>query len=293
MSSSFAARAVLLAASVLAVPLGAQRATPESVQSAPITDVRYEVTANRATLGARRLHVATTFGVASAAPVVLSLPAWTPGAYEISNFARQVSRFDAQQGRDSLRWDKADYDTWRVWPKGAGQVTVSFDVTADTLDNAMAWTRPDFALFNGTNVFLYPEGRSTDFASTVVVKTEPEFLIATGMTRGTEARTFRAANYHELVDMPFFVGQFDLDSATVSGKTVRFATYPRGTFPAAARATAWEQIKRSIPPEVLVFGEAPWDSYDVMWITDSTSGMSGLEHANSHVDVSIPAGIGS
>ena len=50
----------------------------------------------------------------------------------------------------------------------------------------------------------------------------------------------------------------------------------------------------SIPPEVLVFGEAPWDSYDVMWITDSVGGgMSGLEHANSHVDVSIPPGIGS
>src|SRR3954469_13507743 len=294
MSSSFAARAVLLASSVLAVPLGAQRATPESVQSAPITDVRYEVTADRAALGARKLHVTTTFGVAGAAPVILSLPAWTPGAYEIANFARDVSGFGAVQGRDSLRWDKADYDTWRVWPKGAGQVTVSFDVTADTLDNAMAWTRPDFALFNGTNVFLYPEGRSTDFASTVVVKTEPEFLIATGMTRAPEARTFRATNYHELVDMPFFVGQFDLDSAVVSGKTVRFATYPRGVFAGAMRTTAWDQIKRSIPPEVLVFGEVPWDSYTIMHITDSTfGGMSGLEHANSHVDVTAPRGNGS
>ena len=294
MSLVFAACAVLLVSSAVSLPLGAQRAATEGVQSAPITDVRYEVTANRAALGARRLHVVTTFGVASASPVVLSLPAWTPGAYEISNFARQVSRFGAQQGSDSLRWDKADYDTWRVWPKEAGQITVSFDVTADTLDNAMAWTRPDFALFNGTNVFLYPEGRSTDFASTVVVKTEPEFLISTGMTRGTAPRTFRAANYHELVDMPFFVGQFDVDSATVSGKTVRFSTYPRGSFAGAARATAWEQIKRSIPPEVLVFGETPWDSYDVMWITDTVGGgMSGLEHSNSHVDVSVPQGIGS
>ena len=43
-----------------------------------------------------------------------------------------------------------------------------------------------------------------------------------------------------------------------------------------------------------MFGEAPWDSYDIMWITDSVGGgMSGLEHANSHVDVSIPQGIGS
>jgi predicted metalloprotease with PDZ domain len=294
MSRSLAGRAALLASLWASLPAGAQRASTDAAASAPITGVHYEITANRATLGQRQLHVATTFDVAGTAPVLLSLPAWTPGAYEIVNFARTVSGFSAVQGADSLRWDKADYDTWRLTPKTAGRVTVSFDVTADTLDNGMSWTRPDFTLFNGTNVFLYPEGRSTDFASTVTVKTESDFLIATGMTHAAEPRTFRAANYHELVDMPFFVGMFDLDSATVSGKTVRFATYPRGVFAGAARATAWEQIKRAIPPEVLVFGEVPWDSYTVMHITDSTfGGMSGLEHTNSHVDVSAPQGIGS
>src|SRR5215207_6425291 len=185
MSRSFAGRAALLASLCVTLPVGAQR-TQEVAQSAPITGVRYEITADRAALGQHNLHVVTTFSVAGTAPVLLSLPAWTPGAYEIVNFARTVSDFGALQGVDTLRWDKADYDTWRLWPKRAGQVTVSFDVTADTLDNGMSWTRPDFALFNGTNLFLYPEGRSADFASTVAITTEPDFLIATGMTRAPE-----------------------------------------------------------------------------------------------------------
>jgi predicted metalloprotease with PDZ domain len=294
MLRSLAGSVAALASLCALHPALAQRVMTETPVSAPITGVRYEVTADRAGLTEHRLHVATTFGVAGPAPVVLSLPAWTPGAYEIVNFARTVSEFTAVQGTDSLRWDKTDYDTWRLWPKKAGEVTVSFDVTADTLDNGMSWTKPDFALFNGTNVFLYPEGRSTDFASTVTIRTEPDFLIATGMARASEARSFRAANYHELVDMPFFVGQFDLDSAVVSGKQVRLATYPRGVFGGAMRATAWDQIKRAIPPEVLVFGEVPWDSYTIMHITDSSfAGMSGLEHANSHVDVTTPRGNGS
>src|SRR5215204_7425022 len=225
MFRSLAGRAALLASLCAILPAGAQRASTDAVASAPITGIRYEITADRAALGRRQLRVVTTFDVAGTAPVVLSLPAWTPGAYEIVNFARTVSDFGALQGDDTLRWDKADYDSWRLWPKRAGQVTVSFDVTADTLDNGMSWTKPDFAMFNGTNLFLYPEGRSTDFASTVAIRTEPDFLIATGMTRAPEARTYRAADYHELVDMPFFIGQFDLDSAVVSGKTVRFATY--------------------------------------------------------------------
>jgi predicted metalloprotease with PDZ domain len=286
--------APLLAAAVLAPPAAGQRSAADSMVSAPVTSLHYEVAADRAALAARRLRVTTNFDVAGEAPVVLSLPAWTPGAYEISNFARWVSGFSATQDGRPLTWDKLDYDTWRVRPARAGRVTVSFDYEADTLDNAMSWTRPDFALFNGTNLFLYPEGRSLEFPATLVVRTDPVFRVATSMTPAGAARTYRAANYHELVDMPVFVGRFDLDSSTISGKTVRFATYPAGSVSGAARATAWDQLKRVIPAEVMVFGEVPWASYTVMQIADSTyPGASGLEHADSHVDVVAPGFFGS
>jgi predicted metalloprotease with PDZ domain len=174
-----------------------------------------------------------------------------------------------------------------VHPTRAGRVDVSFTYEADTLDNAMAWTRPDFALFNGTNVFMYPEGRPMDFASTVSIRTEPEFLIATGLTSAGTKGSYRAANYHDLVDMPVFVGRFDLDSTFIAGKPVRLATYPAGSVSPQVRATTWEQLKRVIPIEVAVFSEAPWSNYTLMQIADSTSqgNYSGLEHASSHVDV--------
>ena len=171
----------LLVLALATTTADAQRTTPDSTVSAPITGIRYEVTADSAALAARQLGVSTSFDVASDAAVVLSLPAWTPGAYEISNFARNVSNFRPTQDGVALRWDKLDPDTWRVRPVKAGRVVVAFDFTADTLDNAMAWTRPDFALFNGTNVFLYPEGRGKDFPSTMLIKTEPGYRIATGM----------------------------------------------------------------------------------------------------------------
>jgi predicted metalloprotease with PDZ domain len=275
-------------------PLVAQRAAADSTLSAPVTDMRYEVTVDAAALATRRLRVATSFTVSGTSPVVLSLPAWTPGAYEISDFANRVIGFGATQGGAALRWDKLDYDSWRVRPTGAGRVTLSFEFVADTLDNAMAWTRPDFALFNGTNLFLYPEGRSKEFAATVAIRTEPEFRVATSMPSSGTARTYRASNYHDLVDMPVFVGRFDLDSATISGKTVRYATYPVGSVAGAARSQAWEQLKRIIPVEALVFGEVPWDSYSLLQIADSSyGGYSGLEHSSSHVDIVSPAFIGS
>jgi predicted metalloprotease with PDZ domain len=228
------------------------------------------------------------------APVVLSLPAWTPGAYEISNFARWVVGFEATGDGKPVTWDKLDFDTWRIRPAGAKSVRVAFRYAADTLDNAMAWARPDFLLFNGTNVFLYPEGQPLEFAATVTVHTEPDWNVTTGLAPTAQHRTYTASNYHDLVDMPFFVGHYDLDSARIANKWVRYATYPAGAVSASIRSTAWDQLKKVIPPEIAVFGEAPWENYTVMQIVDSTfGGASGLEHQSSHVDVLAPSYVGS
>ncbi len=284
----------VIALSLLAVPIVGAQGITDSTLSAPISNVHYDVSADRAALAMRRLHVTTTFDVSGNGAVVLSLPAWTPGAYEISNFARWVSGFGASQNGAALRWDKLDYDTWRVRPTGTGRVTVQFDYEADSLDNAMSWTKPDFALFNGTNLFLYPEGRSLDFPATMSVSTDPSFRVATSMTPAGEPRHYRAATYHELVDMPVAFGTFDLDSATISGHTVRLATYPSGSVSGERRAVAWQQLERVIPADALVFGEVPWNSYTLIQIADSTyPGASGLEHSASHVDVVSPLAIGS
>lgn len=292
--SALALIGTALLATTTARTLAAQGTAADSTVSAPVSNVHYEVSADRAALAMRRLHVTTTFDVAGSGAVVLSLPAWTPGAYEISNFSRWVSGFDASQNGTPLRWDKLDYDTWRVRPAGSGRVTVQFEYEADSLDNAMSWTKPDFALFNGTNLFLYPEGRSLDFPATVSVSTDPSFRVATSMTPAGELRHYRAATYHELVDMPVVFGAFDLDSATISGHTVRLATYPSGSVSGERRATVWQQLERVIPVEAIVFGEVPWNSYTLIQIADSTyPGASGLEHSASHVDVVSPLAIGS
>ena len=282
--------------SVVLMPAAAAQGRPSETRSTPsaeVRDIHYDVTFDGTTAVQRIMKVAMAFGVVGSGPVLLSLPEWTPGAYEISNFARSVIDFAATGDGKPLVWNKQDYDTWRIEPAGAKSITVSFVYAADTLDNAMAWTRRDFLLFNGTNVFLYPEGRPLEFPATVTVHTEAAWRAATGM-HSTGQDSYSASNYHDLVDMPFFVGRFDIDSAQVSGRWVRYVTYPQGSVSGVARLTAWDQLKRVIPPEVAVFGEAPWDNYTVMQIADTTyQGASGLEHQSSHVDVVTPAAIGS
>jgi predicted metalloprotease with PDZ domain len=275
---------LLLLALVAPAALGAQRGRA----AAPVADVVYEVAFDSARASRRSVGVTMTFTAHDDRPVVLSLPAWTPGSYELRYFARWVSDFAATDdaGR-ALAWEKADVDSWRVRPLGPGRVRVRFDYRADSLDNAMAWSRADFLMFNGTNLFLYPEGQPLDrYPATVRVATEPGWRVATGMAPGAAPNEFAERSYDDLVDMPFFVGRFAIDSVEVSGRWTRLATYPAGSVSGARREAALDWLRRLIPPQVAVFGEVPWRSYTVLQIVDpGFGGASGLEHQNSHVDV--------
>ncbi|HEX9165723.1 MAG TPA: PDZ domain-containing protein, partial [Gemmatimonadales bacterium] len=278
----------LIAALLAASPLVAQAPAPA------VRNIRYDLTFNAELARERLVRVGMTFDVTGTAPVRLSLPAWTPGAYEISNFARHVRAFRADQDGTALRWDKTDPDTWRLRPAGRGTVRVSFDYYADELDNAKAWARDDFLLVNGTNVFLYPEGMGFGFPATVRVHTEPAWRVATGMRRADSAHTFREANYHDLVDMPLFIGRFDLDSVTVEGKVTRVATWPEGAFRGTPRLQFLTELGKSIPAMARVFGETPWVDYTILAIFEPTyGGGSALEHQNSHVGIYNPQMIGT
>lgn len=265
-----------------------------TMRSAPISDVEYRVTYDETTAPFRQISVAMSFGAADAGPVILSLPAWTPGSYELDDYAQNVLNFDAHSGETSLRWDKVDWDTWRVFPERAGEVTVSFDYRADALDTGSAWTAPDFAFFNGTNLFLFPEGQGYGFSSRVTFRTEPDWQVATGMTPGSGPLEYVAADYHELVDMPTFIGRFDMDGAEIDGVQHRLATYPAGFVVEGRREDIWDQLRGMMPPMAAVFDETPFETYTTLMVfPEDFGGASALEHRNSHLGIYVRQLVGN
>lgn len=275
---------------------GRRGARPQPGTSAPVRDVRYEVTYDEAAARRRQLRVAMRFTVAGAGVVQLSLPSWTPGAYEVSDFAKHVVEFSATGDGKPLDWDKADYDTWRIVPAGAREVEVRFAYRGSELDNAKTYLLPDFAFFNGTNLFLYPEGRPLEFPSTVLVRTAPGWRVATGMPRAAGADAYQAATYHDLVDYPVFVGKIDWDSVQVNGTWSRVASYPQGALSGSARQEFHAQVAKAIPEQARVFGgELPWgrDYTTLLYFDEGYGGGSALEHQNSHLGIYQPAFIGN
>jgi predicted metalloprotease with PDZ domain len=252
--------------------------------SAPIADVRYEITADSAAVGRRHIGVVMTFRATTAAPVVLALPAWSPGHYTLLWFSRRVSRFAAESEGQPLDWRMLDYQTWEIRPRRAGALRVSFEYLADAVDRAVAWTAPDFAFFNGTNLFLYPVGRGFTWPATVSVRTEPGWRVTTGMTPTANANEFRETNYHDLVDMPFYVGRYALDSTRVADRWIRLAWYPASSMTDARRDRTFDWLRKFVPVEVAVFGEAPFRNYTIFQRSDTVVNGGGLEHQSSQVD---------
>lgn len=253
------------------------------VPSAPISDVRYDVTANP-DLGRRHtIGVTMRFHVSGPGPVVLALPAWSPGHYELLWFASHVLHFSAESGGHPLEWHKLDYQTWQIAIGGASEVTVSFTYRADWHDRAAAQADSDLAFFEGTNLFMYPVGQGFDWPATVVIHADPSYRIATGMTP-TGADTFSERNYHDLVDMPFVIGHIDFDSTLAGGTWLRLATYPAGAMPAATRQGALAALARLLPVESAVFHDTPFRVYTVLQLADGVVNGGGLEHQNSQLD---------
>jgi predicted metalloprotease with PDZ domain len=267
----------------MAAPLAAQA----------LADVRYDVVFNAETATRREIHVEMSFDSDGDSPVALSLPSWTPGSYELDDYAKNVRGFWARQDGREIRWDKVDFDTWRVYPTGGGPITVGFDYLADELDTGTSWSRSDFAFFNGTNLFLFPDGGDLSFEPIVTFHTESDWNVATGLT-ALSTSEYTARDYHELVDKPTFVGRFDLDSMQVGDRWYRLATYPEGMMAGASRSLLWDQIEAMMPPMEDVIDDVPWDDYTTLLVFDADfGGGSALEHADSHLGIYHPTFLGS
>jgi predicted metalloprotease with PDZ domain len=255
------------------------------VLAAQTEPVRYRVAVSP---GEDLIHVRAEFVVpAGRDTFVVSLPAWTPGNYTVQNYARYVHGFTAQtpEGR-SLPWDRLDKDSWRITLGGARSVVVEFATNADTLDLSMALVEKDVAFFNGTNLFLYPEGSDWRFQAEVTLQLPAGWRVATGLAPAGPDR-FRAADYHDLVDAPFLVGAIAVDSVVVDGKPVRLAIYPDSALTPAVRDTVMDAIRRIAETQNRIFGGSPYDDYTVLMLAPFVDlpWAGGLEHHNSQFDI--------
>jgi predicted metalloprotease with PDZ domain len=151
---------------------------------------------------------------------VFSLPTWIPGSYMIREFARNIVTIRAECDGAPVALEKLDKHRWRAAPvRPRVGLLVDYEVYAWDLSVRAAHLDQTHGFFNGSSVFLLPEGQED---RTCLVYLEPPadeachgWKVATtlptakGLSGAARLHSFglyRAANYDELIDHPVEMG---------------------------------------------------------------------------------------
>ncbi len=210
--------------------------------------------------------------------LTLTMPAWTPGAYEISDFARFVVNLKAFSDDRELEVSKKDKTTWRIKTEGSQSIRVSYEVFAHQLDVHSSYVDQFHAFINGTSVFFYVDGYKEQSIE-LQIKPPEGWKVSTGMEKLSEFR-YRSTNYDILVDCPIEIGTHRSLFFSVEGKEHEIVLCGTGN---ENEEKIKGDVKRIVEAFLKMFGHLPYKRYVFIYhlIDSSELPTGGLEHLNS------------
>ena len=218
----------------------------------------------------------------------VSLPVWIPGSYLVREFAKNLQKLKAFQGKKQLEAIQADKCSWQIDCDSNKPLTISYQVFAHDSSVRTAWLDDARGFFNSTSLCLRVEGQE-DARHTLELKAPPSkrhWQIATGATplkvnkQGFGSYSF--PSYDALVDCPFELGDFWSANFTVRGVKHRFVVAgATATFDGAKLIADTQKICET---EMAFWhgktAKPPFKSY-VFMLNAVDDGYGGLEHSNS------------
>jgi predicted metalloprotease with PDZ domain len=218
----------------------------------------------------------------------VSLPVWIPGSYLVREFAKNLQKLNAYQGKKQLDAIQADKCSWQIDCDSSKPLTITYQVFAHDNSVRTAWLDDSRGFFNGTSLCLRVEGQE-DTKHTLDLKpltAKRHWQVATGATplrvnkQGFGSYSF--AGYDELIDCPFELGTFWSGNFTVRGAKHHFVVAgATATFDGAKLLADTQKICET---EMQFWhgksAKPPFKNY-VFMLNAVDDGYGGLEHRNS------------
>lgn len=157
----------------------------------------------------------------------VKLPVWRSGRYEILNLSNAISEFSAKDSLGhTIKWEKMDKNTWKLFLNQPGDITIKYQVYANTLRYRVAHIDETHAYLDASGVFMFaPSKRNNPLAVSLNV---PEgWKSRSGMEKSAE-HTFVADDYDQLVDSPIESGIHEFLSFEVENKTYELVIWGKG-----------------------------------------------------------------
>ena len=209
--------------------------------------------------------------------VTLNLPRWTPGYYEMMDYAKHLCDFAAVDAAgEPVAWSKEGLNHWRVSVPGDGRLRASWRVLATQRSVASSFMTEDMAFIAPAGVFMHLDG---DLGHPVTVSfTLPEgwTKISSGLLPTEEGgKRFVAPDFDTLYDSPFLLGNHYTSTFQHAGRRYDFAlATPNGI----KEGTFEEDFLRIADAAAELMGDVPYENYCLI---NLGPGGGGLEHLNS------------
>ncbi len=209
--------------------------------------------------------------------LIVKMPKWMPGYYQIMNYADDVRSVSARSADGSvLKVEQMNPNTWYI-PAKSGYVSINYEIQTKRKFVAQSFVDEAHGYIAPCNTWLYIDGQ-LDLPATVSVKLPDAWKdIATGLepVAGTD-NGFMAENFDILFDCPILIGNLEeLPSFEIQGIKHRFIGYKVGDFDKAA---FMDKLKESVEAATKLMGDIPYRHYTFLAIGP---GMGGIEHLNN------------
>lgn len=150
-------------------------------------------------------NVSITFPNVGSKTLAVKLPLWRSGRYEILNLSKNINQFSAHDASgQALTWHKTDKNSWQLFLQQPGDVTINYQVYANTLKYRVAHIDETHAYLDASGVFMFAPALRQQPLTVSLTVPEP-WQSRSGMDQ-VAAHTFQADNYDQLVDSPIESG---------------------------------------------------------------------------------------
>lgn len=228
--------------------------------------------------GNHTFHVVMEYKTGPHETSILKMPAWSPGYYQIMDFADGVANFVVKDGEGkTIEFKKKGKNAWHIEKGKASVLNVEYDVITSREFVGTSFLDAEHGYIIPASVCLYPEKEIKRPAEITIKPFDKWKNVATGLDLipGKDF-TYTAPDFDILYDSPILIGNLEeLPAFEVKGIPHRFIGYKMGDFD---RVGFMQDLKKMVEQASAVIGDIPYKHYTFLAIG---AGRGGIEHLNS------------
>ena len=211
----------------------------------------------------------------------LKMSAWTPGYYELVDFASAVSNLSVKTVKGKpVTWRKTDRNTWLLNTSPGELLEITYSVKAVIPFIGNIYLDENYGYIIPGGLLLYTND-ALHKPATIEIQPYNKWpsYVATGLNPvGGKINVFYAANFDELFDSPLLIGKLEaLPEFKVQGKIHQFIGHGLEEFD---RKGFMSDLQKIVQAGSEIIGDIPYNHYSFLAIP-TRRGFGGIEHLNS------------